>query len=124
MGRLVTWLIASGLPERRARQLAIGLLVLCLIVALFIGKLLYDRALIARHQASDVAIQAQADRAADTAAATQRRTDDARLSAEADALERITENAADPLAARRAYHLCVRLQQQARASGRLTPACR
>lgn len=66
---------------------------------------------------------AQADRAADAAAATRRRADDARLSAEADALERITENAADPLAARRAYHVCVRLQQQARAAGRLTPAC-
>jgi hypothetical protein len=65
----------------------------------------------------------QADRAADAAAATRRRSDDARLAEEAAALERITENEADPVAARRAYLVCVRLQQQARAAGNLTPAC-
>jgi C4-dicarboxylate-specific signal transduction histidine kinase len=126
MGWIASWFVTAGLSQRRARQLAFGLLALLLLIGLWLGKLLYDRALITRHDAVAAAVQATADRAADASAATRRRTDDARLEAEADALERITDNemvAADPLAARRRFYDCVRLQQQARAAGHLTPAC-
>ena len=125
MGFLLSWLVSNGLPESRARKVATGLPILLVILLLWLGKLAYDRSLISRHDASQAAETASADRAADATAATRRREDDARLEAEADALEKVTENAAlsNPRAARRAYYDCVRLQQQARQLGRLTPAC-
>lgn len=126
MAWIVAWFASAGLSERRARQMAIGLIAVLVVAALLLGKLAYDRALIARHDSAATADQLRADRAADAEAATRRRADDARLEAEADALERITDNemvAADPLAARRLYYDCIRLQQQARAAGQLTPAC-
>lgn len=127
IGAIAAWFMSAGLAERRARQLAVGLLIILAIVLLWLGKTLYDRAVIRRHETGQATATAQADRAADAQAATQRRTDDSRLEAEADALERITANevdATDPMAARRAYYACVRLQQQARARGDITPACR
>ncbi|EQB32027.1 hypothetical protein [Sphingobium ummariense] len=128
IGAIAAWFMSAGLPQRRARQLAVGLLIIAAILLLWLGKALYDRAVIRRHETGQAAATAQADRAADAKAATQRRADDARLEAEADALERITDNevdaTVDPLAARRAYYSCVRLQQQARARGDVTPACR
>lgn len=126
MAWIVAWFASAGLSERRARQMAIGLIAVLIVAALLLGKLAYDRALIARHDSAATADQLRADRAADAKAATRRRADDARLEAEAGALERITDNemvAADPLAARRLYYDCIRLQQQARAAGQLTPAC-
>lgn len=118
-------LVTAGLSEKRARQLAIGLLILLAIVGIWIVKAAYDAALIDRHDAGRALETERADRAADAQAATLRRADDARLEAEADALEKVTENAsiADPRAARRAFYECVRLQQAARELGRLTPAC-
>lgn len=117
--------VSAGLSERRARQLSIGLIIMVGLLALWLAKLAYDRSLISHHDASQAAETARADRVADAKAATQRRTDDARLEAEADALEKVTENVsiADPRAARRAYYECVRMQQSARELGRLTPAC-
>ncbi len=125
MAWLSSFLIGAGLSERRAKQLAIGLVLVLLVVGLWIAKLLYDRRVIAAHNAGTAAVQAQADRAADAAAATTRRTDDARLQAEAAALEKVTHDAikTNIAAARRAYYDCVRLQQQARSAGRLAPAC-
>ncbi|RSU57214.1 hypothetical protein [Sphingobium yanoikuyae] len=125
MAWLTSFLVSAGLSDRRARQLAIGLVLILLIIGVWIAKLIYDRRVIANHEAGSAAVQAQADRAADAAAATVRRTDDARLQAEAEALEKVTENAikSDIGAARRAYYDCVRLQQQARSAGRLAPAC-
>ena len=125
MGVLVTWLVSAGLSERWARKAAIALLIAAAILLLWLGKLAYDRALVTRHDATQAAETATADRAADAKAATQRRADDARLQAEAAELEKVTHNAAstDPLGPRRAYYDCVRLQQQARELGRLTPAC-
>jgi hypothetical protein len=130
MGWIAAFFIRAGLPARRARQLAIGLLIMLAMVGLLIGKLAYDRRVVANYDARTVAVQARADRAADATAATRRRSDDARLEAEADALEKVTEDAthnaisADPRAQRRAYYDCIRLQQQARAAGHLTPTCR
>lgn len=130
MGWIASFFIRAGLPVRRARQLAIGLLIALAIAGLWIAKLAYDRRVIATHDAASAVTQSRADRAADAQAATRRRTDDARLEAEADALEKVTEDAmhdaisADPRAQRRAYYDCIRLQQQARAGGHLTPACR
>ena len=126
MAWLSSFLVGAGLSQRRARQIMIGLVLVALIIGLWIAKLIYDRRVIAAHDAGNVAAQAQADRAADGAAATRRRADDSRLQAEAATLERITNNevdAQDLLAARRAYYDCVRLQQQARAADRFTPAC-
>lgn len=119
------FLVSAGLSERRARQLAVGLVILLVLLALWIAKLIYDRTLIAQHDANQAIETVTADRAADAQAATERRTDDARLEAEADALEKVTENVSinDPRAARRAFYECVRLQQEARKLGRLTPAC-
>ena len=125
LSAIAAYFVSAGLSERRARQLSIGLIVIVGLIALWLAKLAYDRSLISRHDAAQAVQTATADRAADAKAATQRRTDDARLEAEADALEKVTENAsnADPRAARRAYYECVRLQQSARELGRLTPAC-
>ncbi|WP_303763476.1 hypothetical protein [Sphingobium yanoikuyae] len=125
MAWLTSFLAGAGLSERRARQLAIGLVLVLLILGLWVAKLLYDRRVIAAHDAGSAAVQARADRAADAAAAATRRTDDARLKAEADALQKVTDNAikSDIGAARRAYYDCARLQQQARSAGRLAPAC-
>ena len=123
MGWIAAWFASAGLSERRARQIAIGVIVLLILAALWLGKMAYARALIARHEHAATPEQLRDDRAAAAVAATRRRADAARLEAEADALERITENAIDPLAARRRYYDCVRLQQQARAAGHLTPAC-
>lgn len=119
------FLVSAGLSGRRARQLAIGLIIILVLLALWIAKLVYDRSLIAQHETSQAVKAIHADRAADARAATERRTDDARLQAEADAFEKVTQNVsiADPRAARRAYYECIRLQQSARELGRFTPAC-
>jgi hypothetical protein len=127
IGALAQLFAGIGVPARMTRLLAIGALVVLAFVALWIALSIHDRRVVAEHEAAAAAEATTADRAADAQAATRRRTDDARLEAEADALEEVTENemdAADPLAARRAYYDCVRVQQQARAAGRLSPACR
>lgn len=127
IGAIAAWLASAGLPPRMSRWVAIGVLVAVLMVGLWAALSWRDSRLVARHEADAVAAQARADRAADADAATRRRSDDARLEAEADALERITENVSidprDPRAQRRAYYECIRVQQQARAAGRLAPAC-
>lgn len=128
MSWLVAFLVRSGLPQRHARWLAIGVLIAALMLALWLALTIRDRRMIARHEAGAAVAQARADRAADAKAATRRRSDDARLEAEADALEKVTDNAIDdPRGARRAYYECIRVQQQARSSGgsggHLTPAC-
>lgn len=125
MAWLTAFLAANGLSQRRARQLSIGLLILIGIAALWALVAWRDARLVAAHDAGKVATTAQADRAADAAAATRRRADDTRLQAEAAALEKVTTDvpSSDPRAARRAYYDCVRVQQQARDAGRLTPAC-
>ncbi|MFB0874589.1 MULTISPECIES: hypothetical protein [unclassified Sphingobium] len=124
MGWLVALLARSGLPQRHARVIAIGVLVATLMLALWLALAIRDRRVIARHEAGAAVAQARADRAADAQAATRRRSDDARLEAEADALEKVTDNAIDdPRGARRAYYECLRVQQQARRAGHLTPAC-
>ena len=122
---VISFFVSAGLSERRSRRLAIGLIALLVLLGLWLAKLAYDRSVISRHDAGQVAATAQADRAADAQAATQRRADDTRLSAEADALEKVTENvsSADPRTARRAYYECIRVQQAARELGGLTPAC-
>lgn len=125
LAAIASFFAAHGLSEPRARQISIGVVILCVVLGLWLAKLFYDRAVIDRHDANQAVEVERADRAADAAAATQRRTDDARLEAEADALEKVTENVSinDPRAARRAYYECVRLQQEARKLGRLTPTC-
>lgn len=129
IGSIAAWLAGAGLSQRTARQIAITILIAIAIVALWIALAWRDARMVAAHDAGKAAAQAQADRAADAGAATRRRADDARLEAEADALERITENVStaqiplDPRDQRRAYYACIRVQQQARAAGRLAPAC-
>ena len=122
---VISFFVSAGLSQRRARQLAVGLICLLVLLALWLAKLAYDRSVISRHDAGQAAATAQADRAADAQAATQRRADDTRLSAEAAALEKVTENvsSADPRTARRAYYECIRVQQAARKLGGITPAC-
>ncbi|MGE4321731.1 MAG: hypothetical protein AB7E60_01725 [Sphingobium sp.] len=125
IGALAQLLAAGGLTGQRSRWLAVGVIIAIAIVALWVALTLHDRRVIARHDADAAVAGARADRAADAAAAATRRSDDARLQAEADALEKVTDNAlADPLAARSAYYACIRMQQQARAAGHITPACR
>ncbi len=128
IGPLAPLLAGIGVPTRIARILTIGALVLLAVGALWAALAIHDARTIARHEAGNALDQARADRAADAGAATRRRTDDARLEAEAKALERIADNEmdakADPMAARRAYYACIRVQQQARAAGRFAPACR
>ncbi|HEX7821063.1 MAG TPA: hypothetical protein VF463_10640 [Sphingobium sp.] len=122
---IARFLIAQGMPERRARQLAIGVLIVAVLIALWGAKRAYDGSVIERHDRGQAVEVERADRAADAGAAVQRRTDDARLHAEVAALEKVTDNASlhDPVAARRAYYQCVRVQQDARKLGRLTPPC-
>lgn len=127
IGALASLVAGLGIPQRLARIAAIALLVVALLLALWVAKQIYDRNLVARHVATDAVVQSQADRAADAQVATQRRADDARLRVEAQELERVTADEMDATLeisdARRRYYDCVRVQQQARARGDLTPAC-
>lgn len=124
MGWIASFLAANGLPDRWARGIAIGFLIALVIMALWIGKIAWERSVIARHDNAVALEQAREDRAADAGAAAARRRDDARLATEKSALEKVTAHASDDAgAARRAYYECVRLQQQARRDGRVPPAC-
>lgn len=124
MGWIASLLAAQGLPDRWARRIAIGFVIALVIIALWIGKIAWERSVIARHDGAVALDQARDDRAADAGAATARRSDDARIAHEKSALEKVTAHAPDDAgAARRAYYECVRLQQQARRDGRVPPAC-
>lgn len=100
--------------------LVLGLLVLA---ALWGGKCVYDRKVIATHDARQTAATAVADKHADDHAADQRRVDDARLTNESTELQRSTNNAQTNLDRRLAFQRCLRLQQSARAAKRQPPAC-
>lgn len=124
-------LIGWGLPQRFARPVIYGTGVALFAAALWLGWTLWlgshDRAVVRDHDAQ-VNVKAASDaRAADARAGEERRADDARVNDEANELERTIENAPDatrPItAARRAYLRCIRLQQQARATGQPAPAC-
>jgi hypothetical protein len=122
---LARFAVSLGVPQSLARIAAILTVILVVVAALLLAKAAYDSRLIAGHDTAVAAQDATDARIADGNAATRRRSDDARLDAEADALQKVTDNApaADPLAARRAYYDCIRVQQDARAAGKLTPAC-
>lgn len=63
------------------------------------------------------------DAAANEAAADARVEDARRAAQEVEALQEVLKDAPDPIAARREFYRCVRMQQRARASGDEPPAC-
>lgn len=120
----ISLLVGWGVPAKLAKPLLYGLGILLLLGAIFAAVKLHDRRVIETHDATQTAVNAQADRKADQQAADQRRSDDARLSNETtevnNAVSEAKRNGGDP---RAAYYACVKLQQAARASGRVVPSC-
>ena len=121
---LIGLALKVGIPARFAKIAVIASLVVLLVVGLGVAKCAYDRSVIKAHEAERDAATAKADRKADTKAAEERRSDDARLTTETqeikDAVEEAKRTGADP---RAAYYACVRLQQSARARGESSPDC-
>jgi hypothetical protein len=115
----VTWLLSlvmgAGVPAKFAKPVLIAGLFVLALAALGLGKVAYDRSVIRQHEAKQDAATAKADRKADTHAADQRRTDDARSTAESAEIKEAVDEARrigrDP---RAAYYECVRKQQAAR----------
>lgn len=120
---LIKLAINLGIPERFAKPLLIVLAAVLLIGGLGIGKCSYDKSVIEKHAAKQDAANAKADRKADAVVAEQRRKDDARLTQEAQQLERTQDNAKTDADRRVARHHCLRLQQAARRDGKQPPTC-
>ena len=119
----ISILTGLGLSDKLARIVAYALLALVIFLALWAAKCSYDKHLIANHDATQAASTANADRQADQNAAEARRVDDARLTQEKQQLEGSTANAQTDLDRRLAFQRCLRMQQAARASGSVVPAC-
>jgi len=111
IGLLVGW----GVPQRFAKPVLVGGLFALALGSLGLGKCAYDRSIIRQHDAAQDAATAKADRKADSHAADQRRSDDARSATEdtqiKEAVDEARRTGADP---RAAYYECVRRQQAAR----------
>lgn len=123
----MTWLLSlimgAGVPAKLAKPVLAVVGALLLLGVLWGGKCAYDRSIINAHEAKQEAATAKADRKADTKAAEQRRADDARLTTEADELNRSTDHAQTDLDRRLAFQRCLRLQQAARSKHGVVPAC-
>ena len=117
-------LVPAFIPERFRKLAAIATLVVVAIGLFFIGKALYDRSVIKKHDAERNAKIEKANRKADATAGEQRRVDDKRAQTEAqevkEAVNEARQQGRDP---RAAYYECVRLQQAARASRQPSPDC-
>lgn len=121
---LIGLALKAGIPAKFAKPAIIATLIVLLVVGLGVAKCAYDRSVIKSHEAErDLAIE-RADRKADAKAAEERRSDDARLTTEAQEIkEAINEAGNDPAARRAAYYRCVELQQSARARGEPPADC-
>jgi hypothetical protein len=115
------------LSATAARRLVIAaLIVAAVIAAVALGTWLkgrYDRGVV-----EDARLEGNAEIQNGVAAANENasagRVEDAvRARDEARALEGVIDNAPDPVAARREFYRCRRLQQQARAAGASPPTC-
>ncbi len=121
---LASLALRFGVTERTVKIALIAAGIVAAILGLGIAKCSYDRRLIATHEAKQGEANAKADRKADTSAAVQRRSDDARLDAESQQLERSRANAQQTdLDRRLARQRLLRCQQDARAHGRQPSAC-
>ena len=120
---IIAMLIGWGVPAKLAKPLLIGVGALLLCLAIFAAVKIHDHGVIATHDAKQEAATAKADRQADTTAAVQRRADDTRLTQETQELQRSTTNAQTDVDRRLAFQRCLRLQQAARASHSVVPAC-
>jgi hypothetical protein len=122
---LVELALKAGVPQRFAKIAVIGALVTALVLGLGLAKCAYDKSIISNHDAQQSAANAKADRAADTHAADQRRSDDSRLTNEQEQLEGVRTDAKpqSDLDRRLARQRCIRLQQTARRDGKQPPAC-
>lgn len=117
----------GGLALEQARRYVIIALVVVGLVLLGIAgcvaKSRYDASVVDRARIEDNAKAIEGRASADAKAGNTRQGDALRAQAEQREVKEAIENAQDPAAARRAYYLCVRLQQSARAAGRPAPAC-
>ena len=110
-----------------ARRLVTIALVVLALVVLGIGgcvaKNAYDESVVedARLEGNNQALADAAE--ADATAAAGRVSDAVRAAEEVEQLQEAIEDAPDPVAARREFYRCVRLQQAARAAGQPAPAC-
>lgn len=114
-----------GVPTGMRRAVLGVLGILLVLAVLGTAKCHYDRKLIANHDNIVEREAAIADRKADTKAAEQRVEDQARLTQERQELKEVLNDPrnATELDRRRAFHLCLRMQQAARENGKQPPAC-
>ena len=112
-----------GVAERFSRTAGIAGAVILLALAIWGLKSCYDGRVIDQHEATQRAATAEADRKADNRAAEQRIEDARRLSVESQELQKATVNAETDRDRRLAHMRCIGLQQAARASGSVAPAC-
>lgn len=120
---LIGLALKLGIPPRFAKAAVIATGVVLLLLAIFAAVKIHDHRVIAQHEVKQDAANAKADRTADSHAAEQRRADDARLTNEAQELNRSTNNGQTDLDRRLAFQRCLRMQQSARAAKRQPPAC-
>lgn len=122
---LASNLLGKSVTDKVAKLIGIGALVLGLAVLAGIAVAIHDHRVIQNHDLKQAASNAVADRKADTKAADQRRDDDSRLSTEEAQLKGTNDatKSQTPAERRLARQRCIRLQQAARASGSVAPAC-
>lgn len=118
-------MLAPGfIPPQFRKAFGAFVLILGLLALLWLGKFLYDRSVIEKHDAKRNEAIAKADKKADNKAAEQRRIDDARAVSEKqevkEAIDEAKSQGRDP---RAAYYECVRLQQSARSRHQPSPNC-
>lgn len=123
---LIAGLLTSklGASAKVAKIGAWVMIAALIVIVLGTAKCAYDKRIVDSHDTKVNLDAALADRKADTAAAEQRREDDARVVEERSQLERI-DNATtlSPAERRLAKHRCLRLQQTARENGLQPPTC-
>jgi hypothetical protein len=120
---LISLAAKIGIPEPFRKAAVIGAGVILLLLAAFVVVKIHDHRVISAHEAKQDAATAKADRAADNHAAEQRRTDDARLTQEAQQLKEAPSHAKTNHDRSSARFRCIKLQQDARAAKRQPPAC-
>lgn len=124
MASAIAWLVAKGLSERAAKAALIGVTLIAVLAALGTAKCAYDRSVIERHVVKQESKQIKRERKADRNLNEQKARDQAEKAEREKEIDDATQGIHDQApSARQRARACVELRRQARAEGRLEPAC-
>jgi hypothetical protein len=129
MGTIIGWLVGKKLfgtvlGEKAARAIAYIALAAVLIGGFFAGKAIYDRSVIAHHDAAQQLDQAKRERSADANLHAQQGRDSAAAEQRTQEIDHATTGIPDQApSARQHARACLELRRQAKAHNRPSPAC-